>query len=140
MFSIFGFGLFGFIFPLIFFGILVRVGVNLFRGLSGRADRTLERDMRFGDPLHRHLADAYDPSARRVGGRGSSWEARIFKLAYRLKGRITLSDVIVDTGLSIEDAERTVEAMVDNVHVRMEVDADGNVTYEFPEIIRRFES
>ena len=73
--------------------------------------------------------------------RGASQDARIFKLAYKLKGRVTLSDIVVDTGLSLQDAEQLIESMVDNAHVRMEVDDKlGTVTYEFPEIIRRFET
>jgi hypothetical protein len=128
--SIFGFfSPFFFIIPLIFFGIIVRIGVNLFRGLSGRADWTID-----GATTPYRLGNPY--SARR----GTSYQARIFKLAYRFKGRLTLSDIIVDTGLGIDDAERVVEEMVDNVHVRMEVDQEGGVSYEFPEIIRRFES
>ena len=73
--------------------------------------------------------------------RGASQDARIFKLAYKLKGRVTLSDIVVETGLNLQDAEQLIESMVDNAHIRMEVDDKlGTVTYEFPEIIRRFES
>ncbi len=73
------------------------------------------------------------------GRRGANQEARIFKLAYRLKGRLTVSDIVVETGLGVHDAEALIEGMIDNNHVRMEVDDRGIVTYEFPEIIRRFE-
>jgi hypothetical protein len=73
--------------------------------------------------------------------RGASQDARIFKLAYKLKGTVTLSDIVVETGMTLHDAQQVVESMVDNAHVRMEVDDQlGTVTYEFPEIIRRFET
>ena len=78
-------------------------------------------------------------SARVLGG--ASEDAKIFKLAYKLKGRVTLSDIVVETGMNLQDAQRVVESMGDNAHVRMEVDENlGTVTYEFPEIIRRFET
>lgn len=60
---------------------------------------------------------------------------RIFKLAYRKKGRITVSDIIAETGLSGEDAEELIQAMVDNSRIRMEIRESGVVVYEFPEII-----
>jgi hypothetical protein len=72
--------------------------------------------------------------------RGASQDARIFKLAYKLKGRVTLSDIVVETGMGMREAEELIESMVDNAHIRMEIDDKlGTVTYEFPEIIRRFE-
>lgn len=123
----FGFFPFGFIFPLIFFVIAARVASRFFRGVSRRSA----------------IEDDYlDERVRSIEGRSrdSSHEARIFKLAYRLKGRITVSDIVVETGLGVQEAETLIEGMVDSSHVRMEVDDNGLVTYEFPEIIRRFES
>jgi hypothetical protein len=66
-------------------------------------------------------------------------EVRIFRLAFKRKGKITISDVVLETGMSIKEAEATVNAMVDGMRVRMEVDDRGLVTYEFPEIMARFE-
>jgi hypothetical protein len=66
-------------------------------------------------------------------------ESAIFALAYRHKGRITLSDIIVETGLGIREAEQVANGMVDGIRVRMEVRENGLVVYEFPEIIARFE-
>jgi hypothetical protein len=73
------------------------------------------------------------------GSRQQSLEARIFRVAYKRKGRLTISDVVLETGLSIKEAEGTVNAMVDGIRVRMEVDERGLVVYEFPEIMARFE-
>lgn len=122
----FGFFPFGFLFPLVFFFIVVRIASGYFRSVSRRHD--LPRD--------------YSDEAFRVPDRTprqEDHEARIFKLAFRLKGRITVSDIVVETGLGVRESERLIESMVDSTHVRMEVDERGIVTYEFPEIIRRFE-
>ncbi len=127
----FGFFPFGFLIPLIFFVIITRVASGFFRS-AGRRHRIAEED-----ELDERLG--YRDYRRSVPGREASSEARIFKLAYRLKGRLTVSDIVVETGLGVQEAEALIESMVDNSHVRMEVDDRGLVTYEFPEIIRRFE-
>ncbi len=66
-------------------------------------------------------------------------ESRIFKLADRLKGRITLSDIVLETGLGMKSAEQAIEEMLDNLRVTMEVDDSGMVFYEFPEIMARYD-
>jgi hypothetical protein len=76
---------------------------------------------------------------RRLGLQQGSIEARIFKLANRRKGRITVSDVVIETGLGVHQAEDLLQNMVDNNRVTMEVTDDGMVYYEFPEIIRRMQ-
>jgi hypothetical protein len=68
-----------------------------------------------------------------------SMEARIFRLAFKRKGRVTVSDIVLETGMSVKEAEEAVNAAVDGVRVCMEVDDRGLVVYEFPEIIARFE-
>ena len=80
------------------------------------------------------LSDIYG-----VPRRSHSPEARVFQLARKLGGRLTVSDVVIDLGLDVRDAEELLQSLVDNVRVRMEVDDNGRVTYEFPEIIDRFE-
>jgi hypothetical protein len=71
--------------------------------------------------------------------RGQSLEARVFRAAYKQRGRLTVSDLVIETGLGIKEAEELMNHMVDGLHVRMEVDDRGLVVYEFPEIIARFE-
>ncbi|MFW5742530.1 MAG: hypothetical protein ACOCW3_00345 [Spirochaetota bacterium] len=127
----FGFLPFGFILPLIFFVIMVRVASGFLRGVD-RRHRVVDED----ELAERLRYGGYRPS---VPGHPQSDEARIFKLAYRLKGRLTVSDIVVETGLGVHEAEGLIESMVDNSRVRMEVDDRGVVTYEFPEIIRRLE-
>ena len=66
-------------------------------------------------------------------------EARVFRLAYKRKGRITVSDVVIDLGFSIHEAEELLNGLVDGLRVRMEVTPNGLVVYEFPEILSRFQ-
>jgi hypothetical protein len=66
-------------------------------------------------------------------------EAQIFKLADEMKGRITLSDIVIATNLNLREAEGVIESMVDGTHVTMEVKDSGRVVYEFPEIIAKYE-
>ena len=123
---------FAFIFPLIIFFVISRVLFGFFRGISRRNRDELPGDF--------HVPPEVASQARsRLTRRSGSLEAQLFKLAYRLKGRVTLSDIVIETGLSLTEAEALVEGMVDNSHVRMEVDDRGMVVYEFPEILRRFE-
>ncbi len=69
--------------------------------------------------------------------RRSRLENRVFRLAYRLGGRLTVSDLVVDLDFSIEEAESFLNRLVDSTRVTMEVRDDGLVYYEFPEIIAR---
>ncbi len=67
-------------------------------------------------------------------------QVKVYQLAYRLKGTITVSDIVVETGLEVEEAEKLIQSMVDNQRVRMEVRDDGVIFYDFPEIISRYAS
>jgi len=64
-------------------------------------------------------------------------ESRVVSLAYSLGGRVTVSDVVIETRLGMKEAEELLDGMTDEVRVRMTVDDDGLVAYEFPEIIER---
>jgi hypothetical protein len=68
-----------------------------------------------------------------------SFEGRVYRLAYKLGGRLTISDIIIETGLDTATCERQVNELVDETRVRMVVDDRGFVVYEFPEIIDRLE-
>lgn len=126
----FGFFPFGFFLPLVFLVILGRVASGFFR--SSQRRRNIERE------YEQYLPGTYQTA--RPQQQEASNEAKLFKLAYKLKGKLTVSDIVVETGLGVSDAEAMIESMVDNTHVRMEVDDRGIVTYEFPEIMRRFEA
>ncbi|MCF7947428.1 MAG: hypothetical protein K9M94_02405 [Spirochaetia bacterium] len=71
-------------------------------------------------------------------GRGQeSIETSIYRLAGKLGGTITVSDLVTHMGIEPKRAEKTLESMADGVRVRMEVDDAGIVYYEFPELKSR---
>lgn len=69
----------------------------------------------------------------------SQLQVTVFRLAAGINGRLTLSDVIVETGLDLNKAEKLMDRMVDGAHVQIDVNAKGMIFYEFPEIISRTE-
>lgn len=82
--------------------------------------------------------DRYAEVPERIPGKRPQ-EGELFKIAQKYKGRITISDIVLETGMSIKEAEALVEPLVDGLHIRMEVSDKGFVIYEFPEIIARFD-
>lgn len=133
MFFWFGFP-FIFLIPLFLTILAVRAGTNLFRHFGQRNASHMFGRGQYDQPI---FPDEGNPWMHRaVGG----YDARIFQLAYKRKGRLTISDVVIETGLSVEEAEQLMQRMTDNTRVRMEVDNRGMVTYEFPEILARFEN
>lgn len=54
-------------------------------------------------------------------GSPGNLHAGLYSLAKKYHGRLTVSTVVVETGLSPAEAERVLESMTDNVRVRMEV-------------------
>ena len=122
------FPMFGFFFlPLLFLFLALRLGSSAYRRRRWDSDR----DYFETRPVWR------DELQERLRGRGSRPEVRVFRLANRLGGRLTVSDVVVDMDLSIAEAEALLDQLVDNARVTMEVRDDGLVFYEFPEIIAR---
>ena len=135
MFSLFPFGsIFGIIFPIFFFVIIFRVLRRIFYSSTRDIESKIRRE-RLSSPYdHFDTVTSYPPVRRNDG-----YEAKIFRLAQQMKGRLTLSDIVIATNLGIKEAERVIDDMVDGVHVSMEVNDKGRVVYEFPEIIARFE-
>ena len=62
-------------------------------------------------------------------------EADIFKLASKLGGHLTVSDVVIHLGYSPREAEDLLEKMTDGLRIRMEVNDNGLIVYEFAEVI-----
>ena len=119
-------GPFFFLLPLIVLLVAARFLSGFFRRLfHDEADPRLLRQSGESPLLHR-------PDRGRI-------ESRVVSLAYRLGGRVTVSDVVIETGLGIKEAEELMDRMTDEVRVRMVVDDRGLVAYEFPEIIDRLE-
>ncbi len=126
---------FSFLIPIIFILFAVKIGTRIFREFFRDLDDT-------EGPYH------WFPKRRSGSGlnlknfkskKPQDIEALIFRIAYKLKGRITISDIVLETGLNLKSAEETVNGMVDGIRVCMEVDERGLVVYEFPEIISRLE-
>ena len=92
----------------------------------------------FAAPVIRRLIQQRTGSSRIEGGQppslSMSSEARLFRLAKRLDGRLTVSDVVVETGLNPPAAESLLQGLVDGIRVDMEVDPNGTVFYEFKEL------
>ncbi len=70
-------------------------------------------------------------------GRDSSIQNQILKLAFNNRGVLTVTDVVMGTGLSIKDAEEALNGMVDGYRVNMQVKDTGIIVYEFIEIMNR---
>lgn len=130
MFFWFGFP-FLFILPLFVAAIAVRAGAHLFRSMDNSDRRYMSGYGRDSTDLLNELYGA--------PRNGRSPEARIFQLARKLGGKLTVSDVVIELGVDVGQAEELLQGLVDNVRVRMEVNEDGRVTFEFPEIIDRYE-
>ncbi|MBN1836729.1 MAG: hypothetical protein JW820_12815 [Spirochaetales bacterium] len=126
---------FGILVPALLIFLLLRFGSRIFgeffRSVDGRRP---QGGWLSGDASRQREVPTTFGSVRR-----QNLEARIFRLAFKRKGRITVSDVVLETGLGIKESEEAVNAMVDGIRVRMEVDDRGLVVYEFPEIMARFE-
>lgn len=61
-------------------------------------------------------------------------ETEIYRLAKKLNGKVTVSDIVTELGLEPKQAEKILESMTDGMRVRMEVEEDGMVYYLFPEL------
>jgi hypothetical protein len=131
------FGILGFIFPLFFIIIALRVVRSFFRSSTRRDLESRIRKSGLPGPADDYsTVSRYSAPIQPVRKTG---EGEIFRLADKMKGRLTLSDIVIATNLSMHDAEQVIESMVDAVHVTMEVNDSGGVVYEFPEIISRYE-
>ena len=64
-------------------------------------------------------------------------QSRLFRLANKLGGVLTVSDVVIELGLGTEEAERMLDGLVDGHRVRIDVSDEGFTRYEFAEITRR---
>lgn len=130
------FGIFGLIFPILFFLLVIRIIRSVFRSSSNRGLESRLRNLGLPESDDEYTTISRYPSPPL---RPSTSEGDIFRLADKMKGRLTLSDVVIATNLSIREAETVIESMVDGTHVTMEVSDKGRVVYEFPEIIARYE-
>ena len=131
-------GPFFFFIPLLIFVLVGRAFLlflrSAFRGWidpSSRDPRGIVRSQPGMGPL------VEQPGVAAQTGIPAQLESRVFALAYKLGGRITVSDVIIETGLGTKAAEALLDGLTDEVRVRMIVEDRGFVVYEFPEIADR---
>jgi len=120
----------GFIFPLILIVFIIglytlgKAGVRLFRqdpaATRGHGDEP--RQLEWRGLLGRVAPDP---------------EAKVFRVASRRGGRLTVSDVVLDLRLPVQQSEELLNSLVDGKRVRAVVGANGLLVYEFPEIIAR---
>ena len=138
----FGWGPFGFLAllaPFLLMFAALRVGTALFRRIQDEPEDDRPH-LRGRGGVYRYPADdsvAAEPRApfgvpNPFGRR--SFDSRVFRLAYQNGGRVTVSQVVMETGMSLEQAEAYLDQLCDGVRVRMEVSDNGRVTYEFPEL------
>ncbi len=144
----FGWGPFGFLtllVPVLLAFAFLRLGTTIFRRIQDESDDDRPH-LRGRGGTHRYAADEEVATERRApfgvqnpfGKR--SLDSRVFRLAYRNGGRVTVSQVVMETGMSLEQTEAYMDQLCDGVRVRMEVSDGGLVTYEFPELTDRFGS
>lgn len=110
------FGFMSLLFPFVFIVAGIGLVAGARRVLTARSART---------PQEHYRAE---PDSNRL-------EPTIYRLAKRMGGRITVTDVVIEAGISGREAERVLQEMTDGLRVRMDVDDRGLVTYEFSELI-----
>ena len=131
-FFMFPFGFFSWIIPI----IIIVLGIRIVRRISHSSYHRNRWDELDWEDYYRN----YGEQSIMTGPSSThSIESEIFKLAYKMKGKITVSEVVLETGLTIKEAEERMKELTDGIHVRMEVTDNGIVIYEFPEILARFE-
>jgi len=123
---------FAFLLLLVLLFSLSRGGLRLLQRLS-RAQEG--REPPEDGPPSRPRADSRSLGLRRR----LDPEARVFRLAYKRRGRLTVSDVVIDLGIPMRQAEELLNRLEDGQRVRLEVAPNGLVVYEFPEILARFQ-
>lgn len=67
-------------------------------------------------------------------------DAQIFKAAKKQHGRLTISDLVIETGWSAKEAEKALERLSDGIHVRMNVSDKGRIEFEFPDLLSNHET
>ena len=111
-------------FGIIPFFFIAVISFSVFRafGGAGSTSNYTQKIAGFGERARSIL------SPRHVDG-------AIFRLARRSGGRLTLSEVVIETGMDIKSAEKHMDALSDGTHVTVDVDGAGRLFYLFPEIV-----
>ena len=80
------------------------------------------------------MADRRDSSPEKLP---PSVQRQIFEIANQNKGRLTVTDVVLGTALSLRQAEEALNSMADGYRIWMNVRDSGMVIYEFAELIQQ---
>lgn len=70
-----------------------------------------------------------------AASRKGTVESEVFRLARDRGGRLRISDLVIDLGLTAKEVEALMDGMADGYRVRAELNADGYFVYEFPELM-----
>ncbi|TVR91547.1 MAG: hypothetical protein EA428_05470 [Spirochaetaceae bacterium] len=62
-------------------------------------------------------------------------DAQVFRAAKKQGGRLTISDLVIETGWSAKEAEGALERLTNGNHVRMNVSDVGSIEFEFPDLL-----
>ena len=77
----------------------------------------------------------YNQQSRNKAQSKESIERQILNLAKTTDGKLTVTQVAMNTSLSLEDAEKHLQNMVKSGYVHMDVSESGIIIYEFIELI-----
>ena len=124
-------------FPLFFIGFFV-FAANIFHPAGTKRARrnsnshrnNLKRGSHQDMDLENYPYTSEGVTAERITG-------KIFRLAALHRGRLTLSDIVIETGFNLQEADKFMDTLIDGQHVQIDVDDKGFIVYDFPEIIAR---
>ena len=89
--------------------------------------------------LRRLIAGSYRDVGKNLKDADQSIQNQILRLAFKKRGILTVTDVVLETGTPMRKAEEILNDMVDGYRVNMQVNNSGIIVYEFAEIINREE-
>ena len=72
---------------------------------------------------------------KRDQGKQSAMDARIIRLAATNSGTLTLSDVVLETGMNLKDAEKYMDGLVANSHAQLSLTGQDRFVYDFPDLM-----
>jgi TM2 domain-containing membrane protein YozV len=76
-----------------------------------------------------------DDGSSRVIHEKDSLDRTILKIARKKNGVVSPSEVVIETGVSLEDARKHLESMVIDGHAEMRVRKSGAIVFTFPEFM-----
>lgn len=124
--------IYGFL-PLLFLFIFCVKLINKLSRRSHNRSGLFNRHFRGDDA--KYISPVMDN--RRISSRNAevrSLDSVLFRAARRNGGRLTLSDVVIETGMGLKQAARYMEELSDGRHVSIESDDSGTIWYVFPEL------